>query len=314
GHNTAVHEDTFTFATDQGVVNTSGNGEIYGNQITITNGGTPFVLSSIDLGIHVPGDGSQSENIKLIGTDINGHKITDVVQIHNSINVGDTLSFTYLAGTKFDGVQLTSLQIASPSNNFNGDVIIDNFTVVTGGAPATPGPVAFADLQTAINNIAITDQNGNSVSAATLTSHGQTVHYELLDSATLVAYTGSSAPISTSGANVVFSVVLSEDPVNNPNGGYTFTLDKPLDDLPASVTDLKFTFGFTATDFDGDTAPGHFSVDVHDDTPSDAATITQTVLEHTLVSQATASVSGSLAVSFGADGPAAAGTPVNPGT
>ncbi len=169
--------------------------------------------------------------------------------------------------------QISSLQIEpvltrnSDGSIFNGSVLIDNVVVATGIVPAAAAPVAFTDLATAVNNISITDNFNNSVSAATLTSHGQTVHYELLDTATLVAYTGS-APTSTTASNVVFSVVLSQDPTHNPGGGYTFTLDKPLDDLPAAVTDLKFTFNFTATDFDGDTTPGKFTVDVHDDVPT----------------------------------------------
>src|SRR6185437_713349 len=320
GSHTSITEGTFTIATNQGVANTTGlHGEIYGTNIGITNGGTPFELNTIDLGLFGTGTKAAAENVTLTGVDIHGNTITDTVNIGATVALGSPLTFTFNAsGTPFDGVELTSLHVTPVLGNnnggaFNGSVVIDNLGVTTGMAPAVPGPIAFTDLATAINNVSIVDDHGNAVSAATLTSHGQQVHYELLDSATLVGYTGS-APTTTTASNVVFSVVLSQDPTNNPNGGYTFTLDKPLDDLPASVTDLKFTFGFTATDFDGDTAPGHFSVDVHDDTPSDAATITQTVLEHTLVSQATASVSGSLAVSFGADGPAAAGTPVNPGT
>jgi len=93
------------------------------------------------------------------------------------------------------------------------------------------------------------------------------VHFALIDAVTLVGYTGSTVPGAIADASVVFAAVLSQN-AGNPNGAYDFTLLKPLDDLPASVTDIKLSFDFTAKDGDGDTTPGQFTVTVRDDAPS----------------------------------------------
>jgi T1SS-143 domain-containing protein len=259
---------TFVFTANQG----GSNHTLEGTSITMTNNAGPFTLTSIDLGLAGTSSGSSFDNVTLIGLDSHGNQIASLnVNLGSLLALpGDPLTFTFnAAGTVFAGLQISTLEVqpAEHTLNLNASAFIDNVVVATGAVPAAPAPVAFTDLAAAINNISIADQSGNVVSASTLTSHGQQVQYELLDTATLVAYTGS-APTSITAANVVFSVVLSQDPVNHPNGSYTFTLDKPLDDLPAAVTDLNFTFKFTATDGDGDTTPGKFTVDVHDDVPT----------------------------------------------
>ncbi len=162
---------------------------------------------------------------------------------------------------------------------FSGNVMADNLTVTqssSSGTTVVSGPVEFTNLASAIANVSAHDNLGNTVNLANPTSGGQAVHFELIDAVTLVAYTGSTAPTSTTASNVVFSVVLAEN-ASHPNGTYTFTLDKPLDDFNPGTTPtstVNFTFNFTATDFDGDSTANTFTVNVTDDTPTVTGTVT----------------------------------------
>ena len=277
GGGAPYHIGDFTIATNQGVANTTGlHGEVYGTVITVTDSAGPFTLSSVNLGSYGTSTGVTADNVTLIGIDTHGNTITDTVNLGATLALGTPLTYLFnAAGTPFAGVALTSLEIEpvltrNPDGSiFNGSVVIDNLAVTQDSSappPVVSAPVMFASQASAAPNISIVDNSGVSHDAATLTSHGQTIHYELLDAVTLVGYTGT-APSSINASNVVFSVVLSENS-GNPNGAYDFTLLQPLDDLPASVTDLKLSFNFTATDGDGDTTPGQFTVDVHDDVPT----------------------------------------------
>ena len=128
------------------------------------------------------------------------------------------------------------------------------------------------------------------------------MHFALIDPATLVVYTGTTAPATIADSSVVFSVVLSQNS-GNPDGAYDFTLLKPLDDLPASVTDIKFSFDFTARDGDGDTIPGQFTVTAHDDVPSIGTSSIGNVSEDGPLGLTTAP----LAIDWGADNSNVAG-------
>src|SRR5690606_31701781 len=64
----------------------------------------------------------------------------------------------------------------------------------------------------------------------------------------------------------VFTVVLSDSLLGQ---NYTFVLHKALDHQVSGTEDeLVLNFDFVATDHDGDTAHGQFSVTVDDDTPT----------------------------------------------
>ncbi|MGI2034674.1 DUF5801 repeats-in-toxin domain-containing protein [Rhizobium panacihumi] len=101
-----------------------------------------------------------------------------------------------------------------------------------------------------------------------LTSGGETLTLTLFGD-TLVAYTGTIAPTALTGegaGNIVFTVTLSD----LGRGSYEFTLLKTLDHAPGAggngENTLVLTFGYTATDSDGDTASSTFAVNVVDDT------------------------------------------------
>ncbi|MEH2513019.1 T1SS-143 domain-containing protein [Nitrobacteraceae bacterium AZCC 1564] len=327
--------DGFTFHTNQGIANATGTaGQMYGTVITVAdNGGQPFTITQMDLGLYGTSTGAPADNVRLTGVDANtGETIVVIFNVGTTISLGGAGTTFHAAGTDFEGVSLSSLTIEpvlgwQGNYIFNGSVVVDNVVFSSGSAPLTHGAVSFADLTTAINNVTIVDSDHHAVAPASLTSHGETIHYALLDSMTLVGYTGDTAPTAIDGTNVVFSVVLSQD-ANHPNGAYDFTLRQPLDDLPSGVSDLNFTFDFTAKDGDGDAVNGHFSIDVKDDVPTivhdavvggavdeDALTVAsignaddQRSGETAGIGSASATVSGeanslNALVHFGADGP-----------
>jgi T1SS-143 domain-containing protein len=101
--------------------------------------------------------------------------------------------------------------------------------------------------------------------AATLTSNGDPVSYEVVDNGTrLVGYVNSGDDGYTDGDRLVFEVTLSDD----GSGSFTFTLRDNLDHAQGNnENDISLAFNYTATDSDGDTATGSFAVVVDDDMP-----------------------------------------------
>ena len=131
-------------------------------------------------------------------------------------------------------------------------------------------------------SIAFTDATvsvANAYNGASLTSLGLPVSTAVLANGTLVGYTGSTVPTSSAAANVVFHATLSD----NGSGSYTFTLVKPLDhaagDGANGENDLSLSFGYTATDSDGDTVTGRFTVDVRDDVATIGAPFADGIVE-----------------------------------
>ncbi|MGF9562975.1 VCBS domain-containing protein [Neorhizobium sp. JUb45] len=130
-------------------------------------------------------------------------------------------------------------------------------------------------------SVAFTDATMTAVGAygAGLTSLGAAVSTIVLTNGTLVGYTGA-APSSIDAGNVVFYATLSDA----GNGSYSFTLVKPLDHAAGNgatgEASLSLTFGYTATDSDGDSASSSFTVRVADDTltffdPQEGVTISE---------------------------------------
>jgi T1SS-143 domain-containing protein len=109
----------------------------------------------------------------------------------------------------------------------------------------------------------------------------------------LIAFKGTDYTVD---ANKVFTVTL--DPTSN-NGSYTFNLLGNLDhSVDNAEDDLNLTFGFKATDADGDTASrGTFTVTVDDDAP----TFTTPALPGAIAEDGTKAVTSSTGVNFGAD-------------
>ena len=109
--------------------------------------------------------------------------------------------------------------------------------------------LAFTD-----RTVAATDVHGTAVA---LTYYGNAISTTFINGE-LVGYIGTNAPTSLTDSHIVFTATLSA------NGTYDFALKQPLDN-PAPVngnTSLNLTFDITATDADGSTASGHFTVNV----------------------------------------------------
>ena len=283
-------------------------GEILNNvSMVVKDVNGPFTLDSVKVGIangNLPQQGAHPENLEIIGFDAAGDVIASAtVPVSGTANV-DTINLVPFdaAGTPLAGVQLASLEFLAADQNANDWVQINDITVTT----TTPGPLHFADLATATNDITVTDANGNHIALADLTSHGQALNFALLNPQTLVAFTGTDA------THPVFTVTLS---TAANNGTYDFVLDQPLDQLPGTGGALNLTFSYAAQDFDGDTASGSFTVTDVDDVPVLTAASATTVFEATLTSATDPYGSGtdpniaqvasnSLGIHFGADGPA----------
>ncbi|QRM57315.1 VCBS domain-containing protein [Sinorhizobium sp. BG8] len=155
-------------------------------------------------------------------------------------------------------------------------------------------------------NVSVTGASGEA-----LTSAGQTVHFAILADGTLIGYTGESVPTTTSAGSVVFHASLSD----SGNGSYSFTLVKPLDHAAGGgENSLSLTFGYTATDSDGDTASNSFTVSVVDDAPIANVGTSSTVEDESVNfgndedDGFSATASGSLNISWGADNANAGGT------
>jgi large repetitive protein len=96
-----------------------------------------------------------------------------------------------------------------------------------------------------------------------LTSLGRDVLTTLVGGV-LVGYVGAEPPVGLDSKGIVFTVSLSD----NGSGSYTFTLVQPLDHAAEEgENNLTLTFGYTATDSDGDKVSSTFTVTVQDDVP-----------------------------------------------
>jgi len=133
-----------------------------------------------------------------------------------------------------------------------------------------------------------------------LTSNGYAISYSLSADGTLLTATSSDH-------RTVFTVSLNDD----GDGSYKFTLYDNVDHSSAGADSLALTFGFKATDSDGDTATSSFKVTIVDDVPTigypDDETVSEVNLpttgydtDHPDASNSTVQT-GDLEISWGAD-------------
>ncbi|CCD94525.1 hypothetical protein BRAO375_3630006 [Bradyrhizobium sp. ORS 375] len=124
-----------------------------------------------------------------------------------------------------------------------------------------------------------------------LTSHGYAIDYVMsADKTTLTAVTSDN--------RVVFTVTLNDD----GDGSYRFTLLDAIDHDSPGADSLPLSFGFTATDSDGDSATSSFTVSVKDDVPTSQHVSTRSI-EEAAGSVSTGEVN--LKIDYGADGDSA---------
>ncbi|UWU23931.1 VCBS domain-containing protein (plasmid) [Rhizobium sp. CB3060] len=199
-----------------------------------------------------------------------------------SVTEGALASGNETPHVETDAITTGSLNISWGADNAN-----------TNNGGAGDRSVAFTDA-----SVTTQGQDGEALS-----SHGLAVHTAILADGTLVGYTGETAPTATSATNVVFYATVSD----TDNGHYNFTLVQSLDDAKGSDA-ITLTFGYTATDSDGDTAANTFTITVADDKPvastGDAGSVTEGALasgNETPHVETDAITTGSLNISWGAD-------------
>ncbi|MGM4918884.1 T1SS-143 repeat domain-containing protein [Tardiphaga sp. 813_E8_N1_3] len=219
-------------------------------------------------------------SINVIATDGSG----DTVAVTIPIGINDD---TPVIGTPADAALTDPLsgnpatQTGSLGISWGADRYNDH---VDGGVSATTG--ATGDRSVVFANTQVTATGDGATAIGTLTSHGETVRYVLLENGTvLVAYTGATAPTSLadlqqSGTpsgegeggeggianNVVFVVTLSDA---SNSGSYVVTQYRSLDHDNGSATfqNIDLAFNFTATDSDGDTVNGTLHAVIADTVP-----------------------------------------------
>ncbi|MGJ5176990.1 tandem-95 repeat protein [Bradyrhizobium oligotrophicum] len=199
---------------------------------------------------------------------------------------------------------------------------VDEDGLSGGNTAAAPGDVAGANVA-ATGSLAISwgadDNNSGSVNRAVgfsgitngqsassdaglLTVDGAQVKYWVVGN-TLYGYTGSNPPngnTAPAAANQVFKITLDDSGA----GSYSFTLLKHVDH-PAGQgeNDVKLTFGFTATDADGDSTNSSFAVTINDDSPVATATVLCAVVEESeLPNGSVKTITGSYGGDLNGDG------------
>ncbi|TKW76429.1 MAG: hypothetical protein DI543_20995, partial [Bradyrhizobium icense] len=134
---------------------------------------------------------------------------------------------------------------------------------------------------------------------AGLTSNGDAITYALSANNTVLTATATHNAVE----RIIFTVSI-DDLVN---GNYTFTLKDNIDHAPpasgADKNDKALSFGFAATDSDGDTVTGSLTIHVTDDIPTVGAAVSGTVVEHGLpiLALGLQSINGNLNIDWNAD-------------
>ncbi|KZD20585.1 DUF5801 repeats-in-toxin domain-containing protein [Tardiphaga robiniae] len=237
------------------------------------------LLRPLDHPIHGTED-TINLSINVIATDGSG----DTAPVTISIGINDD---TPVIGTPADAALTDPLsgnpatQTGSLGISWGADRYNDH---VDGGVSATTG--ATGDRSVVFANTQVTATGDGATAIGTLTSHGETVHYVLLENGTvLVAYTGATAPTSLASlqqsgtpsgegeggeggiaGNIVFVVTLSDA---SNSGSYVVTQYRSLDHDNGSATfqNIDLAFNFTATDSDGDTVNGTLHAVIADTVP-----------------------------------------------
>ncbi|MGN6461033.1 MAG: T1SS-143 repeat domain-containing protein, partial [Pseudolabrys sp.] len=255
-------------------------------------------LAALD---HPRGANSASDALELqfryTVSDTSGHTVSAVA----SVDITDSVPVAAVgtAGSVTEGVLVAGN--AALTHDTGAATATGSLNISWGADSANTDKGGLGDRSVAFTNATVAatgEDNG------TLTSHGLAVHTAILANGTLVGYTGEAAPTTASASNVVFYATVSD----TDNGHYNFTLVQSLDDTKGSDA-ITLTFGYTATDSDGDTATNSFSITVADDKPvaaiGDAGSVTEGALAagNAALTHATgaATATGSLNISWGAD-------------
>ena len=171
--------------------------------------------------------------------------------------------------------------------------VVDDTPVVQGASDSTDetgglGTPLNGDLGVDLGADGAGDIDGNDTftSSTPLFSGGEAV---------TVTFAGGVYTGETAGGDTVFTATINDD------GTYTFVQELPLDhpDTTDSNDTIDLEFGFSATDYDGDTTSGSLNITVFDDGPA-ARNVTTASLDETDGLSQTAN--GVIPHQFGEDG------------
>ncbi|MFB2566926.1 beta strand repeat-containing protein [Rhizobium sp. IMFF44] len=255
-------------------------------------------LAALD---HPRGANSASDVLELqfryTVSDTSGHTVSAVA----NVDITDSVPFAAVGTAGSVTEAALAAGNAALTHDTGAATATGSLNISWGADSANTDKGGLGDRSVAFTNatVAATGENNDA-----LTSHGLAVHTAILANGTLVGYTGEAAPTTTSASNVVFYATVSD----TDNGHYNFTLVQSLDDAKGSDA-ITLTFGYTATDSDGDTATNSFTITVADDKPvaaiGDAGSVTEGALAagNAALTHATgdATATGSLNISWGAD-------------
>lgn len=280
-------------------------------------------------GTFIPGI-ADDDVVEITAVYVNGESVTLVklpgteTVVLTGITSNDTITFE----TAGDHNRIVVENGGTGNARFNiGGVAIADVNIVGDGDPVTlvfydDGPAVDANLTVLLDDDALSGGNPDGVGDDSDADNvsGTLAHDFGADGAGSIAWLTDGAPDGFSyeaagddlliKQNGVTVLTLTLDPAT---GDYTVTQDNPV--MHPSGDDennQSFTVGYRVTDKEGDHVDGSIMIDVDDDTPEvlpsgDPAPDLE-VDESDFDIDATADFSGLFDVSFGADGPAAAGS------
>jgi T1SS-143 domain-containing protein len=311
-----------------GSLNQDEEGGLPGATIDLTSGGVPVVVTAN--GLTLTGTANGQVVFTLTVTNVNTGEFTftqsgpldhpdggqagaaDILRLQFSYTVtdNDLDSTTGFASIDIGDSAPTIDPSTTSAINIVGEDNLPAGTDALHGEGETSSFVGLKDVSLGINWGADAFNAGGindravafnvATGATTMTSDGVTIYYSLSADGTVLTATKGE------GGAEVFTVTLSDV----QNGTYTFELKGNIDHTaPNTAGDENITlnFGFTATDSDGDKANASFNVEIDDDKPVIGEPVQTSVNENDLSGgndageREATSVSGSLAISWGAD-------------
>ncbi|WP_426240859.1 cadherin-like domain-containing protein [Pararhizobium sp. DWP1-1-3] len=260
-------------------------------RIVLTKGGDSFVLASQAL--PVPANGSWTP-----------------VELNSP-------ALTAAQALTYAGYQVR-IEVQQTAGNGN-QILIDNVELSTMPAMSDTGSLAInwgADNDPGLRSVAFDASLTNNTEVATanglLRSNGAAVLLVRISATELigVADDDNNGVVDANG-RVIFRVTLDDGATTTDKGTWTFKLLDNIDhSAAANNASLGLSFGFSATDSDGDTIGGKsFTVALSDDSPvlvgpvTTGLTLNEDDLQYgTDSSKAALSVTGTLNIDLGADG------------
>lgn len=209
----------------------------------------------------------------LLSTEVGGNRYG----WFTNIDVDGGIAVDDLTLSSNAGIAIVDEDDLSDGNNdvaLGDEVVPDSDTLVSGdlaiawGADNADNATGLRqDAPTGVGDRSVTfDDSLDGATPSGLTSDGEQVSYSLNAEGTVLT--------AIAGGRIVFIASVNDD----DTGSYTFRL---LDNIDHSTEDtednINLEFGFAATDSDGDTATGSFTISIDDDSPVVASTGTDSV-------------------------------------